>query len=85
MNKEAYTHMRQHGQISQELLFEYYLQQCKEMNVIPLVKDINIFASLFQQFFMMFSPDLEPILKDYDSKFELNILKDKEGNTIKIY
>jgi hypothetical protein len=85
MNKETYIHMRQQNQLTHELLFDYYLEQCKEMNITPLVKDLNMFIQTFQYYFMMFSPNVDPILKEYDSKFGINLLKDKEGNIIKIY
>lgn len=81
MTKENYITMRESGQINIDLLFEYYLENCNN----PLVNNINGFNELFQQFFMMFRPDLEFIYKIYDVKFNLNILKDKEGKIIKIY
>lgn len=82
MTKEQYIYIRQNNQIPLELLYEYYMNNCKDY---PACKDISTFIQSFQIYSSMQSPDLSFILKQYDIKFGVNILQDKDGKVIKVF
>lgn len=81
MTREQYIDLRLSNRIDITLVFEYYLNNCEN----PIVKDIQTFADLFQQFMMMFQPNLEIMFTVYDVKFNLNILRDENNQIIKVY
>jgi hypothetical protein len=82
MTKEQYIQIRQNNQIPLELLYEYYIDNCE---IYPACRDISTFAQYFQMYSSMQSPDLSFILKQYDIKFGVNILQDKNGNIVKVF
>jgi hypothetical protein len=82
MTKEEYLHHRNSKQISLELIFEYYKEQCGEMGQVPLVDILELFAHTFTQYHQMFGVDFEIMFKYYDRKFKINSLKDKVGKII---
>jgi hypothetical protein len=82
MNKEQYIQIRQNNQIPLELLYEYYVDNCKGY---PTCRDISVFVQSFQMYSSMQSPDLSFILRHYDIKFGVNILQDKDGKIVKVF
>jgi hypothetical protein len=82
MTREQYIHIRQNNQVPLELLYEYYIDNCTGT---PACRDMSTFAQSFQMYAAMQSPDLSHIIKQYDIKFKVNILNDKNGNIVKVY
>ena len=82
MTKEQYVNLRQNNHIPLELLYEYYVDNCEGP---PACRDISTFAQSFQIYSSIQPPDLSSILKQYDIKFGVNILKNKNGDIVKIF
>lgn len=81
MTREQYIQSRLTGNLPVELLYEYYLENCEQ----PIVTDLNLFIQSINIFVKMFSPDFNQFFKYYDVKYNINILRDKENNIIKVY
>ena len=81
MTREQYIEMRTHNQLDMGLCYEYY----QEQSVGHQIKDMKTFLHYFQPFIQMYGPDFAELIKYYDSKFNLNIMRDKDNQIIKIY
>jgi hypothetical protein len=80
MDREKYLKMRMDNQLGMDICYEYYLEQHPN----PTIKDMQSFIQHFQPFIQMFGPDFNELIRFYDSKFNVNILRDKNNQIIKI-
>ena len=81
MSREEYLKKRNSGEISIELLYDYYVINC----VTPIVNSYQEFANNILPFIQIFNPPLDKVIDFYDKKYSVNILKDSKGNILKIY
>lgn len=88
MSREEYLAYKTQGQFPHTILYNFYLEQCKE-NCI----DMDRFYSIVQiphmtpQGPLMFNIQLafERVMEHYDTLFQVNSIKDKNENVIKYY
>ena len=83
MNRVDYLILRNKGEFSLNFIFDYYLDKCQK----DCIKDINQFLQLIQIWLMKTGQNinelLEHLVKQYDNKFTIVSILDKEGKTIK--
>lgn len=81
MNREQYIEMRTSNQLDMILCYEYYMEHVKD----PLIRDLTTFIQHFPPFIQMFGPNFDNMIKHYDVKFNVTVLKDSNGKVIKVY
>lgn len=88
MERQEYIEMRKRGEISYELLLEYYLKHAK----VPITKDVREFQTLWN--INMTRTHLYPpqqvqelirhVVSHYDNKYKVMLLMDKDSKVINV-
>ena len=75
MTREQYLELRNNNQLDYNLFYDYYLNECKNFEVEPLVKSLEEFIPLFSHFMNTFiGVNVNKIFQYFDNKFEVNKL-----------
>lgn len=82
MTREQYLEMRNNNELNLDLFYDYYLNECKNFEVEPLIKSLEEFIPLFSHFMNTFSVNVNKVLTYFDNKFEINKLINTKENKI---
>lgn len=83
MNKQQYIQYRKQNQVPMELVWDYY-----HKNTDPnkrLVHSPDQFVQFLSIYNMHFGSNYEKVISHYDKEYNINILKDKDGDVIKVF
>lgn len=92
MSREEYIAYKTQGQFPQSFLYNYYLEKCTEKNLGNCI-DETLFYQIISTIFptkegaVMFQVNLAlaRIIEEYDKKFDIKKVMDKDDNLIKFY